>query len=98
MAVHISPTMFMLASADAMIVSGDLKALWIAMSETTTKVNMDTEINVRLCEYDDSSFNSLFPRYKSRRISYLLFPQSNKIFDPYPFVFSYVSKEFSQIP
>ena len=59
MAVHISPTMFMLASADAMIVSGDLKALWIAMSETTTtKVNMDTEINVRLCEYDHACLDS----------------------------------------
>ena len=41
---------------DTTVVSGDLKALWIAMSETT-KVNEDTEINVCLC---DAVFNSLF--------------------------------------
>ena len=99
MAVHCSSTLFMQAvDAMMMIISGDQRALWIAMSETTTKVN--EEINVCICEFDEAFFQHFIPAIELQENKLLTrVPPSNKIFDPclskpslmYPKSFPYLS-------
>lgn len=98
MAVHCSSTLFMQAVDAMMIISGDHKAPWIAMSETTTKVN--EEINVCICEFDEAFFQHFIPAIELQENKLLTrVPPSIKIFDPclsipslmYPKSFPYLS-------